>query len=362
MKRRDILARGLTLPVVAGTLLATPAIAQSQAKVSWRMPTSFPTGLATLYGGATFLANRVAALTDGAFEIKPYAGGEIVPPLGVLEAAQNGTVEAGFTAGFYYLGKNSALMFDTGVPFGMSPRQHNAWMNQGGGLDITRELYAEFNTINFPAGNSGAQMGGWYRKPIDTLDDIKGLRIRAAGLVGSVFAELGAVPQSIPGSDLYPAMERGALDAVEFVGPYDDERLGFQKVAKYYYAPGVLELGASITMIANMDAYNDLPPAFQAALQSACAEANTEMLTRYDALNIEALRRLIGGGVELRTWSDDIMLAMKAASEKLLDEESAKSPKFAEIYTQWKAFRDDQVLWSSVNDGAAQAFLAQNRG
>ncbi|MEY8827679.1 TRAP transporter substrate-binding protein [Sedimentitalea sp. XS_ASV28] len=362
MKRRDILLRSATLPVVAASALATPALAQSSTKVRWRMPTSFPTGLATLYGGATFLAERVAALTDGAFEITPYAGGEIVPPLGVLEAAQNGTVEAGFTAGFYYLGKNPALMFDTGVPFGMSPRQHNAWISQGGGLEMMRELYAEFNVINFAAGNSGAQMGGWYRKPIDTLEDIKGLRIRAAGLVGSVFAELGAVPQSIPGSDLYPAMERGALDAVEFVGPYDDERLGFQKVAKYYYAPGVLELGASICLIANMDAYNELPETFKQVLQAASAEANTEMLARYDSLNIEALRRLIGSGVELRSWSEEIMLAMQAATQKLLDEEASKDARFKDIHDKWKAFRDDQILWSSVNDGAAQTFLAGNRG
>ncbi len=362
MKRRDLLVRGAALPVTAASVLATPALAQSKTKVRWRMPTSFPTGLATLYGGATFLAERVAALTDGAFEITPYAGGELVPPLGVLEATQNGTVEAGFKAGFYYLGKSPALMFDTGVPFGMSPRQHNAWMNEGGGLELMRDLYAEFNTINFPAGNSGAQMGGWYRKPIDTLDDIKGLRIRAAGLTGSVFAELGAVPQSIPGSDLYPAMERGALDAVEFVGPYDDERLGFQKVAKYYYAPGVLELGASITAIANLDANNELPDIFKEALRTASAEANTEMLARYDALNIAALRRLIGAGVELRSWSEEIMLAMQAATDKLLDAEAAKDEDFKSIYAQWKAFRDDQILWSSVNDGAAQSFLAAHRG
>ncbi|MFG6621359.1 hypothetical protein ACGYK3_17795 [Sulfitobacter sp. 1A05707] len=191
---------------------------------------------------------------------------------------------------------------------------------------------------------------------------IKGLRIRAAGLTGSVFAELGAVPQSIPGSDLYPAMERGAWDAVEFVGPYDDERLGFQKVAKYYYAPGVLELGASITAIANLDAYNELPDIFKEALRTASAEANTEMLARYDALNIAALRRLIGAGVELRSWSEEIMLAMQAATDKLLDAEAAKDEDFKSIYAQWKAFRDDQILWSSVNDGAAQSFLAAHRG
>ncbi len=326
------------------------------------MPTSFPAGLATLYGGAKFLADRVSALTNGAFKITPYAGGEIIPPLGVLEGTQTGTIEAGFTAGFYYLGKNQSLLFDTGVPFGLTPRQHTAWMMQGGGLEILREVYDEFNTVQFPCGNTGAQMGGWFHKPIDSLDDIKGLRIRAAGLTGAIYADLGALPQQIPGSDLYPAMERGALDAVEFVGPYDDERLGFHKVAKYYYSPGVLELGASIAFLANKDAYDALPPAYQAALQSACAEANANMLATYDNLNVAALRRLVKGGVELRAWSDDIMLAMKASAEKLLDERAAGDAQFAKIYESWKSYRDDQVLWSSVNDGAAENFLIRSRG
>jgi TRAP-type mannitol/chloroaromatic compound transport system substrate-binding protein len=360
MNRRKVLNAVASAPFAAAAL-AAPSIARSETKVQWRMPTSFPTSLATLYGTAVFLTERVAALTDGGFKITPYAGGEILPPNGILEGTQTGAVEAGFTTGLYYIGKKQSLLFDAGVPFGLSPRQHNAWMVKGGGLEMMREVYAEFNTIQFPCGNTGAQMGGWYRKPINTKDDLKGLRIRAAGLVGAVFSELGAVPQQIPGSDLYPALERGTLDAVEYVGPYDDEVLGFHKVAKYYYSPGVLELGASDVLLANIDAYNALPPAYQAALQSAAAEANTYMLASYDHLNVAALRRLVEAGVQLMSWSDEIMREMKAAAEKILTDRAAGDPQFAKIYEAWRSFRDDQILWGSINDAAAANFLIRSR-
>lgn len=361
MKRRELLKAAAVAPVAA-VALAAPSIANAQTKVQWRMPSSFPTGLDTLHGGAIFVAERVAALTDGAFEITPYAGGEIIPPLGVLEGTQTGAVEAGFTPGFFYLGKNQSLLFDAGAPFGLTPRQHNAWMTQGGGLELMREVYAEFNTIQFPAGNTGAQMGGWFRKPIDSVADLKGLRMRAAGLTGAIYDDLGALTQQIAPSDLYPAMERGTLDAVEFVGPHDDERLGLNKVAKYYYSPGVLEVGASIAFLANKDAYNDLPPQYQEAIRSACAEANTNMLATYDDRNVVALRRLVKGGTELRAWSDEIMDAMQASSVKLMDERAAGDPQFAKIYEAWKTYRDEQVLWSSVNDGAAESYLLRSRG
>lgn len=361
MNRRTIINALAGAPLAAATI-AAPSVARSQTKVQWRMPTSFPTSLATLYGTAVFLTQRVAALTDGGFKITPYAGGEILPPNGILEGTQTGAVEAGFTTALYYIGKKQSLLFDGGVPFGMTPRQHNAWMLKGGGLEIMREIYAEFNTIQFPCGNTGAQMGGWFRKPINTIDDLKGLRIRAAGLVGAVFAGLGAVPQQIAVSDLYPALERGTLDAVELVGPYDDEVLGFYKVAKYYYSPGVLELGASDVMLANLDAYNQLPPAYKAALQSACAEANTYMLASYDHLNVAALRRLVAAGVQLMSWSEEIMQAMKTHSDKILAERAAGDAQFAKIYKAWNAFKNDQLLWGSINDAAALSFLIRNRG
>jgi TRAP-type mannitol/chloroaromatic compound transport system substrate-binding protein len=356
MERRKFLVAGAVAPAA----LSAPAVARAQSRVQWRMPTSFPTGLSTIHGSAQYLAERVSQLTDGGFSIRVYAGGELVPPLGVLEAAQGGTVECGFTAGFYYLGRMPALLFDTGVPFGMTPRMHLAWMRHGGGMEMMRELYEEFNVVQFPAGATGAQMGGWFRQPIDTVEDLEGLRIRAAGFLGNIYADLGAVPQQIPGADLYSAMERGTLDAVEFVGPYDDERLGFHQVAQYYYAPGVLELNASICFIANREAFNDLPANYQAALETACTETYSEMLSRYDSLNVPALRRLVSSGIELRSWSTEIMSAMKQSNDRLLEQHADENEDFRRVYSEWRSFLNDQLLWLSVNDGAAQNFLLRN--
>jgi TRAP-type mannitol/chloroaromatic compound transport system substrate-binding protein len=359
MKRRKFLqaAGGLT----AATTFAAPAIAQSQPTVRWRMPSSFPKSLDTVYGGAELVAGRVRKLTDGKFEIRPFAAGEIVPPLQVLDAVQNGTVELGHTAGFYYTGKAPALVFDTGVPFGLTPRQHNAWIYQGGGAELMREIYAGFNVSAIPCGNTGAQMGGWFRKEIKSVDDLKGLRIRTPGFLGQVYAKLGAVPQQIAGGDIYPALERGTIDAVEWVGPYDDEKLGFNKVAKYYYGPGVLELGASLTVLVNNAEWAKLPPPFQEALRSACKEAVVDVIARYDAQNVAALRRLVGAGVELKQWPREVMRAMQQATTEVLEEHAARDAAFKNVYTAWKQFRDDEHLWFAVNDGAAENFVYASR-
>src|SRR5690606_9501078 len=267
MQRR----RFLTLAGAGGALLSAPVVAQEAPTINWRMPSSFPRSLDTVWGAAEYLTERVSVLTDGKFTIRPFSAGELVPPLQVLDAVQNGTTECGHTAGFYYLGKEPALVFDTGVPFGLTPRQHTAWLLHGGGGDLVDELYARFNALSIPCGNTGAQMGGWFRKEIKTTEDLKGLRIRTPGLLSMVYEKLGSIPQQVAGSDIYPSLEKGALDAVEFVGPYDDEKLGFAKVASYYYGPGVLELGASLSLTINRDSWAKLPPRYQEALRAACA-------------------------------------------------------------------------------------------
>ncbi|WP_218575049.1 TRAP transporter substrate-binding protein [Reyranella sp. CPCC 100927] len=359
IKRRRLI--GASAGAVAGSLAAAPAIADSTPAIRWRMASSYPKSLDTVFGEATLIADRVRALTDGKFDIRVFAAGEIVPPLQVLDAVQNGTIECGHSAGFFYIGKQPALVFDTGVPFGLTPRQHNAWMQHGGGLELMREVYAAFNVIQFPTGNTGAQMGGWFRKEIQTPDDLKGLRIRAPGFVGRVYAKLGAVPQTIAGGDIFPALEKGTLDAVEWVGPYDDERLGLHKAAKFYYAPGVLELGASLCWIAGSNAWNALPPLYQQALRSACAEAATATIAKYDANNPPALRRLIAAGAKLSYWPAGVMKAMQKVTYELLDESAGADPLFRKIYESWKAFRDEQHLWFAVNDGAAERFVYANR-
>lgn len=359
MNRRDIITQ--IAPAAAATMLAAPAIAQTSPTVRWRMQSSFPKSLDTVFGGASYLAQRVAKLTDGKFDIQVFAAGEIVGPLQVLDAVQNGAIDAGHTAGFYYIGKAPALGFDTGVPFGLTPRQHVSWMRYGGGLEVMREVYAGFNVIQFPCGNTGAQMGGWFRKEIKSVEDLKGLRMRAAGFLGTVYSKLGVVVQQIPAGDVYPALERGTIDAVEWVGPYDDEKLGLNKVAQYYYGPGVMELGASLCGIVNMAKWNDLPPLYKEAFESACADAYLDTLAKYDAYNMAALRRLIGAGAQLRFWPVEVMKALQKATNDSLQEIAVKDPVFAKVHTAWKKFRDEQVLWSSVNDGAAENFLNTNR-
>ncbi|HYG45867.1 MAG TPA: TRAP transporter substrate-binding protein DctP [Bordetella sp.] len=357
MQRR----RFLTLAGAGGAALAAPAVAQEAPAINWRMPSSFPRSLDTVWGAAEFLCAQVAALTDGKFKIRPFSAGELVPPLQVLDAVQNGTTECGHTAGFYYLGKEPALVFDTGVPFGLTPRQHTAWLLHGGGAALIDELYARFNALAIPCGNTGAQMGGWFRKEINTPDDLKGLRIRTPGLLSMVYEKLGAIPQQVAGSDIYPALEKGSLDAVEFVGPYDDEKLGFAKVAGYYYGPGVLELGASLCLAINRDSWAKLPPRYQEALRAASARAADDLLAKYDANNIPALKRLVAQGVKLKAWPPEVMHAMQRATREVLDDYAAKNPSFAKVLVSWKAFRNDQLLWASVNDGAAQNYLMATR-
>ncbi len=363
MNRRHLISRGLAAAgtTTAAAMLATPAHAQSAPTVRWRMPSSFPKSLDTVFGGAPAIADMVRELTDGRFTIAPSSAGELVPPLAVLDAVQNGNVECGHTAGFYYIGKESALVFDTGVPFGMTPRQHSAWMMHGGGLELMRSVYERFNVLQIPAGSTGAQMGGWFRKEIRQPEDLKGLRMRVPGLLGKVYSKLGAIPQQLPAGDVYPALEKGVLDAAEFVGPYDDEKLGLAKVAKYYYAPGVMELNASICFIANRAAWEELPPSYRAALRAACSNAVTDMLGKYDALNALALKRVIGGGAQLTFWPRPVMDAMSKAMQEVLAEESAANETFARVHSHWRAFLDNQQTWTAVNDGAAEQYLLANR-
>jgi TRAP-type mannitol/chloroaromatic compound transport system substrate-binding protein len=341
----------------ATSVLPKPAIAQSSPEIKWRMASSFPKSLATLYGGGEFLAQRVAAMTDNKFQIQMFAAGEIVPALQVLDAVQNGTIEMGQTAAYYYVGKDPTFAFGSTVPFGFNARQQQSWMLNGGGNELMNELLKDYNTTGFFAGNTGAQMGGWFRKEIKTPDDIKGLKFRIAGLAGNVIAKMGGVPQQIGGGDIYPALEKGTIDAAEWVGPYDDEKLGFYKIAKYYYYPGWWEGNAMLWAIMNLDRWNALPKTYQAVLQAACAEANNWMQAKYDAENPAALRRLVANGTELRPFSREIMQAAYKASFEVYDEIAAKNPRFKKFYESWKAFREDEYLWFRVAENPFENFV-----
>ena len=360
MDRRRFVATSALGGAALGTaaaLLPKPAIAQGLPEIRWRMPSSFPKSLTTLYGGATYFADRVAAMTDGKFRITSFAAGEIVPALQVLDAVQNGTVEMGQTAPYYYVGKDPTFGFACTVPFGLNARQQQAWILSGGGLELMNEFHKDYNVTGRFAGNTGAQMGGWFRKEIKTVEDIKGLKFRIAGLAGTVIARMGGVPQQIAGGDIYPALEKGTIDAAEWVGPFDDEKLGFYKIAKYYYYPGWWEGNAMVWMYFNLDKWNALPPVYQAVLEAACNDANNMMQAKYDADNPAALRRLVANGAELRPFSREIMQASYKAAFEVYDELAGKNPKFKKVYEAWKAFRADQYLWFRVAEHTFENFV-----
>jgi TRAP-type mannitol/chloroaromatic compound transport system substrate-binding protein len=326
--------------------------------IQWQMATSWPPSLDTIFGGAQILADRVAALTGGKFKISPRAAGEIAPPLEVLDVVSQGAVQCGHTASYYYIGKSPALAFGTSVPFGLTAQQQNSWLYEGGGLQKLQEIYAKkFNVIQFPAGNTGTQMGGWFRKEVSTLKDLQGLKMRIPGLGGQVMAKLGVTVQTLGGGEIFQALQTGAIDATEWVGPYDDEKLGLNKIAKFYYYPGWWESGATLEVQINLNEWNKLPPQYQDVLKTAAYESNATMLARYDARNNEALQRLLESGTQVRPYSQEILTAAAKASFALYDEFAAKDADFKAVYEQWKQFRDRIYAWHKLNEGGFTNFV-----
>jgi len=359
MERRSFLKKA-TMGVAAGAV-AAPAIAQSQPTITWRMATSWPKSLDTLYGGAELVAKRVAEITDGKFQIRAFAAGEIVPALQVLDAVQAGTVELGHTAPYYYFGKDAAFALGTAICFGMNTRQQNAWWHFGGGEQAMAPLFSDYGCKAILAGNTGCQMGGWYRKEIKSLADLKGMKMRIGGMAGLVLAKLGVVPQLIGGPDIYPALEKGTIDAAEWVGPYDDEKLGFNKIAQYYYSPGYWEGGPMLMTLVNEKKWNELPKSYQAALTAACGEANQWMPAKYDAQNPEAMKRLIASGTKLRRFPTPVLEAAEKASYELYEELKQKSKHWARIYPEWLKFRDEQFQWFRVAESTYDNYVLNSK-
>jgi TRAP-type mannitol/chloroaromatic compound transport system substrate-binding protein len=368
MQRRALLASaaaggGTALLAACGSKSTTgpgsaPAGSGSAAlpRVRWRMATSWPHSLDTIFGGAETVCRRVRELSGGRFQIIPYAAGELVPGLEVLETVQKGAVQCGHTASYYYIGKNPALAFGTAVPFGLTAQQQNAWLYHGGGLEAINGLYADFNVLSFPAGNTGAQMGGWFKRRVDSLAELQGLKMRIPGLGGRVMAAMGVNVQVLPGGEIYLALERGAIDAAEWTGPYDDAKLGLPRAARYYYYPGWWEPGPTLCALVNRAAWDKLPKTYQEMFDTACREANLDMLSRYDALNSKALKDLIGKGTQLVPYSDAILTKAQSISFQLLDEFAAKDPAFRNIYDQWRSFRESIYAWNRVNELSFASF------
>lgn len=359
MKRRDFLKASATGAVV--TAVASPAVAQSSPTVRWRLASSFPKSLDTIYGGAEQLSKYVAEMTDNKFQIQVFAAGELVPGLQALDATSNGTVEMSHTVSYYYVGKDPTFAVFASVPFGLNTRMQNSWLDQGGGNELANEFYKRYGVVGIPCGNTGTQMGGWFRKEIKTVADLQGLKMRIGGIAGQVLAKVGVVPQQLAGGDIYPSLEKGTIDAAEWVGPYDDEKLGFQKVAKYYYYPGFWEGGTTVHAFANIDKLNALPKNYQAILANAAAHVNGWIPARYDMQNPGALKRLVANGAQLRPFPNEVLDACLTATNELWTELSAKNADFKKAIDAMQAYRADQYLWWQVAEYTNDSFMIRSR-
>ncbi|MBK1658081.1 TRAP transporter substrate-binding protein [Paracraurococcus ruber] len=356
MNRRHILAGSAAGAALVP--LAVPGLASAQPRLRWRCPNSFPRSLDTLYGAAEIVARRVREMSDGAFEITVSGPGEVVPALQILDAVGQGSVECGFTSALFYFGKDPSFAFGSALPFGMNSRQTFAWLNYAGGRDQLRPVFAEANIHQIPAGCTGAQMGGWLKKEIRSTEDLQGLKFRIAGLGGSVMQKLGVVPQQIAPSDIYPSLERGVIDGAEYIGPYDDEKLGFGRVARYYYYPGFQEAGPNTDFMVNLRAWEALPKAYQSMLETACAEAFHATAAKYDVANPPALRRLVAGGTQLRGYPREVMQSLYRAAQELYAELGAQNARFKAIHEHWDRFRVEQIQWFRVAEDSLANFQA----
>jgi TRAP-type mannitol/chloroaromatic compound transport system substrate-binding protein len=358
MERRSL----ITGAGIAGVLAAgmAPAV-HAQAQIRWRLSSSFPKSLDTLYGQSEIFAKQIRDMSGGRFQITVHGPGELVPAFGKVEAIQNGTVEMASTAPYYYFGKDETFALSCAIPFGLNYRQMTAWMLEGNGLKLMRDFYKGYNIVNFPAGNTGAQMGGWFRKEIKSLADVKGLKFRTGGFSGRVFERLGGVPQNIPGGEIYQALEKGTIDAAEWVGPYDDQKLGFQKVAPFYAYPGWWEGGPQLENWVNAKAWEALPAEFKAMIEVASGNAMLDMMARYDGKNAAALKQLVAGGAKLFPFPKDLMDAAFKEAMALYSEISAKNANWKKVYDDFSNFRRDANLWFRFTEATFDAFMQAQR-
>lgn len=336
---------------------AAPAIVHAQATLRWRLASSFPKSLDTIFGAAELFAKKVGEMSGGKFQISVHPGGELMPPFGVVDGVQAGTVEMAHTTPYYYFGKDETFAIGAAIPFGLNSRQMTAWVVHGNGLKLMREFYAKYNIINFPGGNTGAQMGGWYRKEIKSLADMKGLKMRIGGFAGRIIERMGAVSQSIPGGEVYQALEKGTIDAVEWIGPYDDEKLGFHKVAPYYYYPGWWEDGPQIDFFINTKAYAGLSAEYKAIVEAAASVAHVDMQARYDAKNPAALKSLVKAGVKVLPFPKPVLDEAFKQSMQIYDELSEKNPNWKKVYEDYAAFRREQNLWFRFAESSFDRYM-----
>ncbi|QNK71964.1 TRAP transporter substrate-binding protein DctP [Variovorax sp. PAMC28562] len=347
---------------IAGILAAgiAPAV-HAQAAVRWRCASSFPKSMDTIFGTSEVFVKRVSDMTGGRFQISMHASGELIPAFGVVDGVQSAAVEMAYTAPYYFYGKDPAFCLGCSVPFGMNTRQQNAWMYEGNGMKLMRAFYAKYNIINLPGGNTGAQMGGWFRKEIKSIADLKGLKFRTNPFAGKVLEPFGVIAQSTSGADLFPALDKGTLDGVEWVGPYDDQKLGFNKVAPFYYYPGWWEGSAEIDFYINNKAWEGLSAEYKAIVEAAAAQANLSMTAKYDAKNPIALKQLVDSGTKLRPFSQDVMNAAFKSARQIYSDLNHSNPEWKKIYPDWVKFLGDENAWFRYAEGTFDRFMQQQK-
>ncbi|MDJ0720308.1 MAG: TRAP transporter substrate-binding protein [Desulfobacterales bacterium] len=372
MERRDFLKKaGMT---AAGALATTAGLAacaqqkQEEAKgpavqpkktFEWKMVTTWPPNLPVLQTGAERFAKRVEEVSGGQLKIQVFAGGELVPPLGVFDAVSDGTVECGSGASYYWAGKVPAAQWFAAVPFGFNPQGINAWFYSGGGLELWEEVYAPFNVIPRPQGNTGVQMGGWFRKDMNSIEDYKGLKMRIPGLGGKVISKAGGTVVLLPGGEIFTSLERGVIDATEWVGPMHDLRMGFYKAAKNYYYPGWHEPGTCLEVMFNKKAYESLPVELQQAIDAVAAETNMWSLSEFEAGNGAALQKLISEhNVNLVRFPEALLADLRVLAKETLEEEADKDPMSRKVHEAFKKFKAQVGVWGSVSENAYYNVIA----
>ena len=358
MDRRSVLTHAGLSGILAAA--SAPAV-QAQPVVRWRLASSFPRALDTIHGAAEAFAQRVRQMSGGRLEITVHPAGELVPAFGVVDAVQGGTIEAAHSAPYYFFGKDETFALGGAIPFGLNSRQMSAWTYEGNGLKLMRDFYAQYQMVHFPCGNTGAQMGGWMRKQIASASDLKGMKFRIGGFAGKVIERLGGVPQSIPGGEIYQALEKGTIDAAEWIGPYDDQKLGFNKVAPYYYYPGWWEGGLQLDLYIHRRAYEALSSEHKAIVESASAHAHLITQARYDVRNPPALKQLVAAGARLRPFPQDLMAQAYRQAMGLYEEIAARNAQWRKVYTDYARFRADQNLWFRFAEATFDRFMQSQK-
>ena len=319
----------------------------------WRLVTAWPKNYPGLGMAPERIAQLVEQMSDGQMQITVFGAGEQVPAFGVFDAVSSGSHQMGHSGGYFWKGKVPAAQFFTGVPFGLTADEINAWTNRGGGLELWREIYEPFNIYPIPAGNTGTQMFGWFNKEINSLDDIKGLKMRIPGIGGEVFKRAGGIPVTLPGGELFTALQTGVIDATEWVGPYNDLTFGFQQAAKYYYYPGWHEPGSMLELLINIDAWNSLPKHLQVIIETASKAVNQDILDEYTARNNKALRELVDvHGVKLRKLPDYVIAEFKVIANDILEENAAKDATVNKVYQSYKKFKEEVSAYHKVSEDA----------